>query len=191
MVDFKKLEEHNETDFADDGPGDILPEQNVSRSGTEVGTVSSETALAKLKRAVEEKEQSTVTYEVPEDRLPTLGTSLSLEFSTQITTHELERWRNQSKGKNRRRDDVDGGKVAGLMLATKSVSIMLGGQKLVDDDGEPIRLTSDEILELTGARSASDAVRKLLGDGIATSLSDSLAAAAGYGDDFEDAGNPI
>lgn len=186
MVDYSKLEEHNETDV----DGNLFDtEGEERRDGTEVDTVSDMSVLQKLKKSVERKEKDTAVYPVPEGAFADFTDQVELEFSTQITTNELNRYQKLAKGK-RRNDEVDAGKAAALVLAEKSVGIFINGKKLVDEDGEDMTLRSEEIMELTGSRTAADGVRRLLGDGVTTSMSDSLVGDAGYGDTFSSTGNP-
>lgn len=186
MVDYSKLEQHNETD-PDDNLYDVGTEER--RDGTEVDTVSDLSVLQKLKKSVEQKEKDTAVYPVPEGAFAGFTDLVELEFSTQITTNELNRYQKLAKGK-RRNDEVDAGKAAALVLAEKSVGIYINGKKLVDEDNEDMTLRSDEILGLTESRTAADGVRRLLGDGVTTSMSDSLVGDAGYGDTFSSTGNP-
>lgn len=188
-MDYSKLEEHNDTDAAE-ADGHLLDDDvRDDHDGLSVDTVSDLSALDKLRKAVERKERVTSVYPVPEGTFPELGSSLEFEFSTQITTNELNRYQAASRPKGRK-SDVDAGKASALVLAEKSVAIYIDGKKLVDDEGEAMTLRSQEILDLTGSRTAADGVRRLLGDGTTTSMSDSLVEDAGFGDSFSSTGNP-
>lgn len=183
MVDLSKLDDYSDTDELSDS---IYGDDSV---GTGVVTISETSILDKLKASIEEAEKDTVNYPVPEGRFPKLGASVELEFSKNITTQELNRFQKAAKAK-RRGDEVDAGKASALILAAKSVAVWIGGKQLVDDDGEPITLRSEEMLSITGSHTAADGVRRLLGDGGTTSMSDSLIGDAGFGDSVDDAGNP-
>ncbi|MCQ9384451.1 hypothetical protein [Brevibacterium moorei] len=164
-------------------------DQPQAETGSEVQTLGLDSALSRLKRAVESKTTNTVTYDVPDDVLE--GVNLALEFNANISTAELETWQKRSRRKgSRQKEDVDSGKVAALALVEKSVAVYMGGKKLTDGDGDAVTLRSEEMMSLTGVTNAADGVRALLGDGLATSFSDALVQAAGYGSEVI-AGNPM
>lgn len=183
MVDYSKLDDYSDTE-TDETPDNIFGDSE----GTGVDTVSDSSALDKLRKAIEEREKSTATYPVPEGRFPGAG-DVAFEFSTQITTNELNRYQKAAKAK-KRGNDVDAGKASALILAAKSVGIYINGKKLVDEDGDALTLRSEEIMSLTSSNNAADGVRGLLGDGTTTSMSDSLVGDAGYGDEYDSTGNP-
>lgn len=185
-MDYSKLEDYNESD----SDGNLVEgDSQDERDGLEIDTISDLSVLQKLKRSVERKEKATAVYPVPEGQFADFTETVELEFSTQITTNELNRFQKLARGK-KRGDDVDAGKASALVLAEKSIAIYINGKQLVDEDGDAMTLRSEGIMSLTGARTAADGVRGLLGDGVTTSMSDSLVSDAGYGDTFDSTGNP-
>lgn len=187
-INFDALEGHN-TAYV---PGnDYSPTVSEPQDGTEVGTIAASSVLDELRKSTERALKDVTSFPVPEGTFPDFPGVMYLEFSTNISTHELSHWQKQSRGRGRRRaDDIDAGKASALVLVNKSTRILLDGKALVDDDGEPLTLRSEEILGLTGSHNAVDGVRRLLRDGVVTSMADALTAEAGYAGELEPVGNP-
>ena len=171
-VDYSKLPDH-----IDDVP-DHLDTTEKPVDPYNVITRDEVSPLDSLRQAINKRNAETVRYAVPDN---VLQGDWSLEFSTRISTAELNGWRKRAQGK--RKDDVDAGRLNALVLAHKNVAMYQGGKKVTDDDGDAVTLTSQEILDLTDTRTAVDAILTLLGDGYVSSLGDEIITAAGFGQD--------
>jgi hypothetical protein len=81
---------------------------------------------------------------------------------------------------------VDGVKLVALLLATTNTAIRKGGKRILDTDGEPLTFKSPAMLEMQGATTAAEAVRRFYRkDGDMEAASRALLKAAGWGQDVE------
>lgn len=167
-VDYSKLPDH-----IDDVPDHLDTEQVDPYN---VVTREDSSPLDALRQAINKRNAETVRYAVPDNVLPG---DWSLEFSTRISTAELSGWRKRAQGK--KKDDLDAGRLNALVLAHKNVAMYQQGKQVTDEDGDPMVLTSQDILDLTDTRTAVDAILALLGDGYVSSLGDEIVTAAGFG----------
>jgi hypothetical protein len=86
---------------------------------------------------------------------------------------------------------IDGKKLAALILANKCIGIYRNGRKLVDADRTPVTFGSDSFKELTGAKSAADAVVRFYGlDGLLDSHSRKVLEASKWGEEADEDGFP-
>ena len=135
---------------------------------------------SEIKRKVE---RPSIRIEVPER--PTMG----LRFSPNIKQEQINGWRKRAgdgtkKGMNTTHFSC-------LVLAATNTAIFLNGEEVVDDDGDPVVLSSETILNMTGAARVADAI----GDIFAVDPHIDMTALkilehAGYGDDVDEEESP-
>jgi hypothetical protein len=115
-----------------------------------------------------------------------------LEFDAVIGEPAMKRFRKASLGekKNRKPEDADmsvGNAMALLETNTGIYQVVDGArQQIVDTDGDPLLLNSDQFLSAFGPRQlAHVAVRKFLGDADTNTIGGAVLKAAGWGEDLE------
>lgn len=116
--------------------------------------------------------------------------NLSLRFSTEINADLLNAWRKRSR-ERRGSDDVDVLKFSCLVIANQCEAVLRNGEVVPAVNGEPISFRHADLIQMTGAMSAIDAVRKLYGvDGDVINVASEVTRLAGYGDEELDVEDP-
>lgn len=110
----------------------------------------------------------------------------ALQFNTDITYEQLEKWKKLSKDR-KAADGVDLARLSGLVIANQCTGILKNGRTLVDADGDSLTFASDEVRAMYDTPKAADAARKLIGkDANVQSIADAVTAAAGWGDEVSE-----
>jgi hypothetical protein len=113
-----------------------------------------------------------------------------LEFDAVIGEPAMKRYRKAAQGGRKKVEDSDmtvGNAMAMLETNTGIYQVIGGKQKqIMDSDGDPLLLNSDEFLGAFGPRQlAHVAVRKFLGDAETNTIGGAVLKAAGWGEDLE------
>lgn len=163
------------------GPEDI----EVEPVGGPTGLAAS--PLEQLRGALNKQvEREPITLVVPARR------GVTIRFDANIDAEALEAWRKKCRKRDRRTgtDVVDPIKLACTVLGNQASEIQMNGQP-VTNDGEPVLFYSPTLHDMVGAHSTLEAVKLLFGvDGHLLDAADRVIAAAGYGDEVEEAPDP-
>jgi len=135
---------------------------------------------SEIKRKVE---RPSIRIEVPE------RPSMALRFSPNIKQEQINGWRKRAgdgtkKGMNTTHFSC-------LVLAATNTAIFLNNEEVVDDDGDPVVLSSETILNMTGAARVADAIRDIFSvDPHIDMTALKILEYAGYGDDVDEEESP-
>ena len=112
------------------------------------------TVLEKLRGELAKKvRRPDIFLEVPE------RTEMAVSYSPNVTQQQVRAWR-RNAGEDTKKG-MDATVFACLVLANTCTGIMLGGELVTDDAGDPLGFGSDEIMQMVNADRVQDAIRAI------------------------------
>lgn len=150
----------------------------------DLAPVADSNILDQLRAEIAKKvERPPIRMEVPE------RPSMSLRFSPNIKQEQLNIWRKRAgdgtkKGMNTTHFST-------LVISNTNIGIYLNDELVHDDNGNPVRLSSETILQMTNTSRVADAIRSIYGvDPHIDATALKILEYAGYGDDVDEEENP-
>lgn len=150
----------------------------------DLAPVADNTILDQLRAEITKKvERPPIRMEVPE------RPNMSLRFSPNIKQEQLNTWRKRAgegtkKGMNTTHFST-------LVISNTNIGIYLNDELVHDDNGNPVRLSSETILQMTATSRVADAIRSIYGvDPHIDATALKILEHAGYGDDVDEEENP-
>lgn len=130
--------------------------------------------LDKLKQEAAKEITRKVTY--PVDERP----GWSAEYDTNISMQDYNRYTKAAQGKKKDPRDADASLFSGMALVERNTRILINGETVTDEEGDPITFRSEAFIEMFDAYSAVNALQKFMGDGPLLSTGSALYREAGF-----------